>query len=144
MFVVCESSGSSIHRLIERFGLPQTGAETRFYLNHVLSYDQARRTPRWVAEHLSAHRLLGEFGLLMGRVRCWRFALTLVIPLNRSSRKKTLQVQTRSQHSRALLGPKRGLPTQRMVAWTHGSCGRQQDLWGSALSFWHFWHFLQI
>ncbi|XP_050954587.1 nuclease EXOG, mitochondrial isoform X3 [Labeo rohita] len=52
--------GSSIHRLIERFGLPQTGAETRFYLNHVLSYDQARRTPRWVAEHLSAHRLLGQ------------------------------------------------------------------------------------
>ncbi|KAK2870496.1 hypothetical protein QQF64_021524 [Cirrhinus molitorella] len=52
--------GSSIHRLIERFGLPQTGAESRFYMNHVLSYDQALRTPRWVAEHLSAHRLLGQ------------------------------------------------------------------------------------
>lgn len=53
-------SGSSIHRLIERFGLPQSGAESRFYMNHVLSYDQTRRTPRWVQEHLSARRLLGE------------------------------------------------------------------------------------
>ncbi|XP_073687307.1 nuclease EXOG, mitochondrial-like [Garra rufa] len=51
---------SSIHRLIQRFGLPQTGAENRFYINHILSYDQALRTPRWVAEHLSSHRLLGE------------------------------------------------------------------------------------
>ncbi|XP_056119603.1 nuclease EXOG, mitochondrial-like [Rhinichthys klamathensis goyatoka] len=53
-------TGSSAHRLIERFGLPQTGAETRFYINHVLSYDQSRRTPRWVAEHLSGQRLLGQ------------------------------------------------------------------------------------
>ncbi|CAM4724301.1 unnamed protein product [Leuciscus chuanchicus] len=53
-------TGSSAHRLIERFGLPQTGAEPRFYINHVLSYDQSRRTPRWVAEHLSGQRLLGE------------------------------------------------------------------------------------
>ncbi|TRY55335.1 hypothetical protein DNTS_009041 [Danionella cerebrum] len=51
---------SSIQRLIGRFGFPQSGADTRFYHNHVLSYDQARRTPRWVAEHLSAQRLLGE------------------------------------------------------------------------------------
>uniref|UniRef100_A0A8C1VCY1 Nuclease EXOG, mitochondrial n=1 Tax=Cyprinus carpio TaxID=7962 RepID=A0A8C1VCY1_CYPCA len=47
-------------RLIERFGLPQSGAETRFYVNHALSYDQTRRTPRWVAEHLSAQGLLGH------------------------------------------------------------------------------------
>lgn len=53
-------TGSSVHRLIERFGLPQTGAETRFYINHILSYDQSRRTPRWVAEHLSGQRLLGR------------------------------------------------------------------------------------
>ncbi len=61
---VCESAGSSVHRLIERFGLPQTGSETRFYMNHVLSYDQTRRTPRWVQEHLSSHRLLGQFDLM--------------------------------------------------------------------------------
>ncbi|XP_048031085.1 nuclease EXOG, mitochondrial-like [Megalobrama amblycephala] len=53
-------SGSSVHRIIERFGLPQTGAETRFYINHILSYDQSRRTPRWVAEHLSGQRLQGQ------------------------------------------------------------------------------------
>ncbi|XP_016339984.1 nuclease EXOG, mitochondrial isoform X1 [Sinocyclocheilus anshuiensis] len=58
--VVCKSPGSSAPRLIERFGLPQSGAETRFYSNHALSYDQALRTPRWVAEHLSARGLLGH------------------------------------------------------------------------------------
>uniref|UniRef100_A0A8C1YBW3 Nuclease EXOG, mitochondrial n=1 Tax=Cyprinus carpio TaxID=7962 RepID=A0A8C1YBW3_CYPCA len=59
MLVVCKSPDSSA-RLIERFGLPQSGAETRFYVNHALSYDQTRRTPRWVAEHLSAQGLLGH------------------------------------------------------------------------------------
>lgn len=53
-------SDSSAPRLIERFGLPQSGAETRFYVSHALSYDQMRRTPRWVAEHLSAQGLLGH------------------------------------------------------------------------------------
>lgn len=53
-------TGSSVHRVIGRFGLPESGAESRFYTNHVLSYDQTHRTPRWVAEHLSSTRLLGE------------------------------------------------------------------------------------
>lgn len=53
-------SGSSALGLLERFGLPDSGAETRFYRNHALSYDQTHRTPRWVAEHLSAQRLLGH------------------------------------------------------------------------------------
>ncbi|XP_042570860.1 nuclease EXOG, mitochondrial-like [Cyprinus carpio] len=55
-----ETDSDSSARLIERFGLPQSGAETRFYVNHALSYDQTRRTPRWVAEHLSAQGLLGH------------------------------------------------------------------------------------
>lgn len=55
-----KTDSDSSARLIERFGLPQSGAETRFYVNHALSYDQTRRTPRWVAEHLSAQGLLGH------------------------------------------------------------------------------------
>ncbi|XP_030623497.1 nuclease EXOG, mitochondrial [Chanos chanos] len=47
-------------KIIEKFGLPLTGAETRFYTNHVLSYDQAKKTPRWVAEHISNVKLLGK------------------------------------------------------------------------------------
>ncbi|XP_067108263.1 nuclease EXOG, mitochondrial-like [Osmerus mordax] len=43
-----------------RYGFPVTGAEVRYYANHTLSYDQARKTPRWVAEHLSDQKLLGK------------------------------------------------------------------------------------
>ncbi|CAB1349744.1 unnamed protein product, partial [Coregonus sp. 'balchen'] len=45
---------------IGRYGFPLTGAEIRYYANHTLSYDQARKTPRWVAEHLSHEKLLGK------------------------------------------------------------------------------------
>ncbi|XP_057178750.1 nuclease EXOG, mitochondrial-like isoform X2 [Triplophysa rosa] len=55
-----ESASSTTHQLIERVGLPQTGADVRFYFNHILSYDQTHRTPRWVTEHLSDQRLLGK------------------------------------------------------------------------------------
>ncbi|KAI4886455.1 hypothetical protein NFI96_033912 [Prochilodus magdalenae] len=51
---------SAAQSLIKRFGLPQTGTETRCYTNHILSYDQSRRTPRWVAEHLSNEKLVGR------------------------------------------------------------------------------------
>ncbi|KAK1794929.1 hypothetical protein P4O66_010121 [Electrophorus voltai] len=51
---------SAAQRLIELYGLPLTGAETRSYTNHILSYDQTRRTPKWVAEHLSNEKLLGK------------------------------------------------------------------------------------
>ncbi|XP_026852496.2 nuclease EXOG, mitochondrial isoform X2 [Electrophorus electricus] len=51
---------SAAQRLIELYGLPLTGAETRSYTNHILSYDQTRRTPKWVAEHLSNEKLLGR------------------------------------------------------------------------------------
>ncbi|XP_056155300.1 nuclease EXOG, mitochondrial-like [Lampris incognitus] len=45
---------------IGRFGFPVTGAEVRHYANHTLSYDQSKRTPRWVAEHLTNHKLQGN------------------------------------------------------------------------------------
>ncbi|XP_072534986.1 nuclease EXOG, mitochondrial-like [Salminus brasiliensis] len=51
---------SAVLSLIKRYGLPLTGAETRSYTNHILSYDQSRRIPRWVAEHLSNEKLVGR------------------------------------------------------------------------------------
>ncbi|XP_036445477.1 nuclease EXOG, mitochondrial-like [Colossoma macropomum] len=51
---------SSVQSLIKRYGIPLTGAETRSYTNHILSYDQGRRIPKWVAEHLSTEKLLGR------------------------------------------------------------------------------------
>ncbi|XP_076827400.1 nuclease EXOG, mitochondrial isoform X1 [Brachyhypopomus gauderio] len=55
-----EENESAARRMVERYGLPLSGADSRFYTNHVLSYDQARRTPRWVAEHLSNQKLFGR------------------------------------------------------------------------------------
>ncbi|RXM98460.1 Nuclease EXOG, mitochondrial [Acipenser ruthenus] len=43
-----------------RYGLPLTGAEIRYYSNHTLSYDQTKRIPRWVLEHISHEKLLGK------------------------------------------------------------------------------------
>ncbi|XP_017334477.1 nuclease EXOG, mitochondrial [Ictalurus punctatus] len=51
---------STAQRFIKLYGLPEDGAEARYYTNHILSYDQSRRTPRWVAEHLSDEKLLGK------------------------------------------------------------------------------------
>ncbi|XP_062848132.1 nuclease EXOG, mitochondrial-like [Trichomycterus rosablanca] len=55
-----EKTESSHLRLIKLYGLPLNGDETKFYTNHILSYDQSRRTPKWVAEHLSNEKLLGK------------------------------------------------------------------------------------
>lgn len=44
---------------LERYGFPEAGTETRCYTNHALSYDQAKRVPRWVIEHLSKQKMLG-------------------------------------------------------------------------------------
>ena len=54
------SSDTPVQQDIGRYGFPVTGAEVRYYANHTLSYDQARKTPRWVAEHLSDQKLLGS------------------------------------------------------------------------------------
>lgn len=45
--------------LLERYGFPEAGTETRCYTNHALSYDQAKRVPRWVIEHISKQKMLG-------------------------------------------------------------------------------------
>ncbi|KAK7816744.1 hypothetical protein U0070_009269 [Myodes glareolus] len=46
--------------VLEQFGFPLTGTETRRYTNHALSYDQAKRVPRWVLEHISKNKIVGD------------------------------------------------------------------------------------
>ncbi|XP_032831386.2 nuclease EXOG, mitochondrial-like isoform X2 [Petromyzon marinus] len=45
---------------LERWGLPDRGANPRVYAHHALSYDQARRGPAWVAEHLTLASFSGD------------------------------------------------------------------------------------
>ncbi|XP_010616885.1 nuclease EXOG, mitochondrial [Fukomys damarensis] len=55
-----EPDGSEEKAVLEQFGFPLTGTETRCYTNHALSYDQAKRVPRWVLEHISKSKIMGD------------------------------------------------------------------------------------
>ncbi|XP_045019847.1 nuclease EXOG, mitochondrial [Bubalus bubalis] len=57
--VVREPDGSSEKAVLEQFGFPLAGTETRCYTNHALSYDQSKRVPRWVLEHISKSKIMG-------------------------------------------------------------------------------------
>eukprot|EP00069_Balaena_mysticetus_P009640 bmy_20312T0 len=57
---VREPDGSSERALLEQFGFPLTGTETKCYTNHALSYDQSKRVPRWVLEHISKSKITGD------------------------------------------------------------------------------------
>ncbi|XP_034848125.1 nuclease EXOG, mitochondrial [Mirounga leonina] len=57
---VGEPDGSAEKALLEQFGVPLTGTETRHYTNHALSYDQSKRVPRWVLEHISKSKIMGD------------------------------------------------------------------------------------
>ncbi|XP_042327124.1 nuclease EXOG, mitochondrial isoform X2 [Sceloporus undulatus] len=46
--------------VLEKYGFPNAGTQIRYYTNHALSYDQAKRVPRWVIEHISKHKTLGN------------------------------------------------------------------------------------
>ncbi|XP_067871278.1 nuclease EXOG, mitochondrial-like [Heterodontus francisci] len=52
--------------LLEKYGLPVIGTEVRYCTNHVSSYDQAKRTPKWVLEHITKDKLKGA----MDRKHC--------------------------------------------------------------------------
>ena len=43
-----------------KYGLPQRSPDYMRYKNHVLCYDQAKKTPRWVLEHLTKEKVKGE------------------------------------------------------------------------------------
>lgn len=44
---------------ILKYGIPDRGLNARLYENHVLCYDQAKKTPVWVAEHITKDDLIG-------------------------------------------------------------------------------------
>ena len=46
-------------REIFKYGPPLRGADVLYYSNHVLCYDQSKKIPLWVAEHLTAERMQG-------------------------------------------------------------------------------------
>ncbi|XP_013380076.1 nuclease EXOG, mitochondrial [Lingula anatina] len=45
---------------ILKYGVPNRGPALRYYRNHILAYDQSKRTPVWVAEHLTKEKLHGN------------------------------------------------------------------------------------
>ncbi|XP_046543209.1 nuclease EXOG, mitochondrial-like isoform X2 [Haliotis rubra] len=47
-------------REILKYGVPDRGPAIRSYSDHVLAYDQAKKTPIWVAEHLHRGKLTGS------------------------------------------------------------------------------------
>lgn len=53
--------GSAEKAVLGQFGFPLTGTETRCYTNHALSYDQSKRVPRWVLEHISKSKIMGRW-----------------------------------------------------------------------------------
>ncbi|XP_058513201.1 nuclease EXOG, mitochondrial [Ochotona princeps] len=55
-----EPDGSPEKAVLGQFGFPDAGTETRCYTNHALSYDQAKRVPRWVLEHISRNKIIGD------------------------------------------------------------------------------------
>lgn len=46
---------------ILKYGIPDRGLDARLYENHVLCYDQAKKTPIWVAEHITKADLKGNY-----------------------------------------------------------------------------------
>nr|XP_024101031.1 nuclease EXOG, mitochondrial isoform X1 [Pongo abelii] len=58
-----QPDGSAEKAVLEQFGFPLTGTETRCYTNHALSYDQAKRVPRWVLEHISKSKIMDSSSL---------------------------------------------------------------------------------
>ncbi|XP_033098064.1 nuclease EXOG, mitochondrial-like [Anneissia japonica] len=45
---------------ILKYGAPDRGQDVRFYINHVIGYDQEKRIPNWVAEHITVDHLNGS------------------------------------------------------------------------------------
>lgn len=54
-----ENSDTEDEKLF-KYGLPQRSPDYLQYKNHALCYDQAKKTPRWVLEHLTRDKVKGE------------------------------------------------------------------------------------
>lgn len=64
--ISCLNSTDSVTYLAQsgneilKYGIPDRGLNARLYENHVLCYDQAKKTPVWVAEHITKDDLIGK------------------------------------------------------------------------------------
>ena len=54
-----ENSDTEGDKLL-KYGLPQRFPDYLRYKNHILCYDQAKKTPRWVLEHLTRDKVKGD------------------------------------------------------------------------------------
>ena len=59
-FQVGDPTESKQHREILKYGIPDQGPLIRVYENHILSYDQAKKTPIWVAEYITKKNTNGK------------------------------------------------------------------------------------
>ncbi|XP_061167169.1 nuclease EXOG, mitochondrial-like [Saccostrea echinata] len=57
---VSEDLNEQIKRRILKYGVPNRGEEPRVFTNHVLSYDQSKKTPIWVAERITKDHIQGS------------------------------------------------------------------------------------
>uniref|UniRef100_A0A8C0LWZ9 Uncharacterized protein n=1 Tax=Canis lupus familiaris TaxID=9615 RepID=A0A8C0LWZ9_CANLF len=57
---VREPHGSAEKSLLEQSGVPLTGTESRLYTNPALPYDQSKRVARWVLQHASKSKIMGD------------------------------------------------------------------------------------
>ncbi|CAG2223449.1 EXOG [Mytilus edulis] len=53
------SSKTRASETILKYGIPDRGPDIRVYDNHILSYDQAKKTPVWVAEYITKRNIDG-------------------------------------------------------------------------------------
>jgi len=44
-----------------KYGAPVRSPEISLYKGHALCYDQQRRIPHWVAEHITRNQLTGKY-----------------------------------------------------------------------------------
>ncbi|XP_048753767.2 nuclease EXOG, mitochondrial-like [Ostrea edulis] len=49
-----------VKRKILKYGVPSKGEEPKVFTNHVLSYDQSKKTPVWVAERITKEQIQGS------------------------------------------------------------------------------------
>ena len=54
-----ENSDPEVDDKLLKYGLPQRSPDYMRYKNHVLCYDRAKKTPRWVLEHLTRDKVKG-------------------------------------------------------------------------------------
>jgi hypothetical protein len=57
---LADPTESKQHHEILKYGIPDQGPLIRVYENHILSYDQAKKTPIWVAEYITKKNTNGK------------------------------------------------------------------------------------